>query len=203
MDASSHFSTTLDIAQKRIDSAISAKLDQFLSLADYDWTPKEARKEGQEADFLPEMVQWLSTMMESVLVTLPIATKMQAYKAAFQYMGDQMLVSLILDSTFSSLFVLYSFWTPNLFFSILSLSFSLLLWQNAYLLSKDDPSVNLLALRNLDIDVAYLNAYAVKLGDSSFESVFGEIRQVSWKTLVQTLSISISRSYSFLLTLTT
>lgn len=93
LDASSHFSTTLDLAQRRIDSAISAKLDQFLSLADYDWTPKEARKEGQEADFLPEMVQWLSTMMESVLVTLPTATKMQAYKAGFQYMGDQLLVS--------------------------------------------------------------------------------------------------------------
>jgi len=93
LDASSHFSTTLDIAQRRIDSAIAAKLDQFLSLADYDWTPSKARPESQEADFLPEMAQWLSTMMESVLVTLPISTKMQAYKSAFKYMVDQLLVS--------------------------------------------------------------------------------------------------------------
>lgn len=81
------------MAQKRIDSAIASKLDQFFDLAEYDWTPEAVREGGQQASFLQDMLDWLTTMMESVLTLLPRETKQMAYRTAFQHMADQLWVS--------------------------------------------------------------------------------------------------------------
>jgi hypothetical protein len=89
LDASSHFTITLELAQKRIDSAIANKISEFFGMAEYDWTPAQEHSEPQE--WLPEMLQWLSTMMESVLVLLPREIKLEHYKSAFKYVADTLL----------------------------------------------------------------------------------------------------------------
>ncbi|EPQ27215.1 uncharacterized protein PFL1_05138 [Pseudozyma flocculosa PF-1] len=91
LDASVHFATTLSLAQQRIDSALASKLDQFIGLAEYDWTPARSREPGQHAAYLQDVLDWLTTMMDSVLILLPRDVKMNAYRAAFRYMADQLL----------------------------------------------------------------------------------------------------------------
>lgn len=94
LDASSHFNTTLDMAQQRIDSAIATKITEFFGMAEYDWTPSRETKEP--SDWLPEMLQWLSTMMESVLILLPREIKMNHYKSAFRFVADTLLNEYLL-----------------------------------------------------------------------------------------------------------
>lgn len=136
LDASSHFNTTLDMAQKRIDSAIAAKLKDFFEMAEYDLTSTQEQKEV--SDYLPEMLQWLETMMERGLVALPSEIKIEHYRSAFKYVSDMLI--------------------------------------NDQLLSKDDPKLSILALRNMIVDLNYLEMQAGKLQEGLL-SVFDEIRQ--------------------------
>lgn len=93
LDASSHFTATLDIAQARIDSAIGAKLLEFIELEEMDWTRASDPPSGraQPSSYIFEMLTWLETMMESVLVLLPRETKLRAYRSAFRYVASQLL----------------------------------------------------------------------------------------------------------------
>lgn len=95
LDASTHFNTTLDMAQQRIDSAIATKISEFFGMAEYNWVPTRQSREPQE--WLAEMLQWLSTMMESVLVLLPRDIKMEHYKTAFRYVADTLLNDQLLS----------------------------------------------------------------------------------------------------------
>lgn len=96
LDASSHFSATLDIAQARIDSAISAKLLEFIDLEDMDWIPAGGDA-SRASSYISEMITWLEAMMESVLVLLPKSTKTKAYKSAFTYIASELLNNHLLS----------------------------------------------------------------------------------------------------------
>jgi hypothetical protein len=74
LDASGHFSQSLDLAQRRIDAALGAKLKEFVEMGEFDATPTRLRTE--EPEYVGEMTRWLTTMMESVLVLLPQETKL-------------------------------------------------------------------------------------------------------------------------------
>lgn len=95
LDASGHFTTTLDLAQQRIDSAIASRLVEFFGMAEIDLTPNQVRREP--AEYLGEMLQWLTTMMESVLLILPRDIKMLHYRTAFTYIADQLLNDNVLS----------------------------------------------------------------------------------------------------------
>ncbi len=95
LDASPHFTTSLELAQKRIDTATAAKLAQFLDLEEYEMTPAQPRTEA--SGHLGEMLAWLTTMMESVLALLPPATKEIAYKNAFRYIGEHLIKTCLLS----------------------------------------------------------------------------------------------------------
>lgn len=74
LDASGHFSHSLDLAQRRIDAALRAKLAEFMEMSEFDAKPTRTRT--GEPEYIGEMTRWLTTMMESVLVLLPSETKM-------------------------------------------------------------------------------------------------------------------------------
>lgn len=93
LDASSHFNATLDIAQARINSAICAKLLEFIDLEDMNWTPPPLGTRFMASSYVDDMLTWLETMMESVLILLPRATKLRAYQNAFAYIAGELLVS--------------------------------------------------------------------------------------------------------------
>lgn len=97
LDASSHLTTTLEIAQKRIDTALFVKLDQFVDLLEYDWTPASARQGSQPSSYLVDLLDWLSTMMESALVLLPPDAKAATFSSCFMHITNRMLNSILLD----------------------------------------------------------------------------------------------------------
>ncbi|CAO1614166.1 unnamed protein product [Sympodiomycopsis kandeliae] len=97
LNASSHFGATLDIAQARIDSAIFGKLLEFIDLEEMNWTPPPNKMECRPSSYIFEMMTWLETMMESVLVLLPKETKMKAYKNAFDYISNELLSNHLLS----------------------------------------------------------------------------------------------------------
>ncbi|WFD29125.1 Rab GTPase-binding exocyst subunit S15 [Malassezia sp. CBS 17886] len=99
LDASQHMATTLEIAQKRIDTALFVKLDQFLDLREYDWTPplQQQTAPTQASGYLRDLIDWLSTMMDSALVLLPPAAKAATYKSCFMHITSRLLNSALLD----------------------------------------------------------------------------------------------------------
>ena len=99
LDASQHLAGTLEIAQKRIDRALFVKLDQFLDLLEYDWIPPRPRQSTQAvaSSYLRDLLDWLSTMMESALVLLPKDAKDATFKSSFMHITNRMLNSALLD----------------------------------------------------------------------------------------------------------
>ncbi|TKY88144.1 hypothetical protein EX895_002854 [Sporisorium graminicola] len=94
LDASKHFVATLRIAEDKINLAFAAKLDQFLGLAEYDLAPVPAAAavgQGQHSGWLQDTVDWLRTMMESVLVLLPPGVKAKVYSAAYAHLSNSLL----------------------------------------------------------------------------------------------------------------
>ncbi|KAL4399832.1 Rab GTPase-binding exocyst subunit S15 [Malassezia pachydermatis] len=99
LDASHHLATTMEIAQKRIDTALFVKLDQFLDLLEYDWTPLQPRQgaQHQASGYLRDLVDWLSTMMDSALVLLPKDAKEATFSSCFMHVTNRLLNSALLD----------------------------------------------------------------------------------------------------------
>lgn len=192
LDASSHFSTTLDIAQARIDSAIGGKLLEFIDLEEMNWTPNAGPggfRTQRASGYIDEMLTWLETMMESVLVLLPQETKMKAYKSAFTYIANELLVSLRSSTMLSRAQML------NTFGSIRS--------QNNHLLSKDVDKVSLDGLRQLLKDVDTLAAEATRLTSTGQAPARTPANKTStgkdglssiWLELRQTLAIVLNES---------
>ncbi|PWY99296.1 exocyst complex subunit Sec15-like protein [Testicularia cyperi] len=96
LDASSHFVTTLSIAETKIGQALASKLDQFIGLAEYDWTTARSKPAGSPAPWLQDALDWLTTMMDSVLVLLPPETKTRAYQASYRHITTSLLDSQLL-----------------------------------------------------------------------------------------------------------
>ncbi|CDU22519.1 related to secretory pathway protein (exocyst complex protein Sec15) [Sporisorium scitamineum] len=90
LDASKHFVATLRIAEDKINLAFAAKLDQFLGLAEYELSATTAVGE-KHSGWLQDTVDWLRTMMESVLVLLPPAVKAKVYSAAYGHLSNSLL----------------------------------------------------------------------------------------------------------------
>ena len=99
LDASQHLAGTLEVAQKRIDTALFVKLDQFLDLLEYDWTPPMPKRDGQAhaSGYLVDMLDWLSTMMESALVLLSAQAKAATFTSCFMHITSRLLNSVLMD----------------------------------------------------------------------------------------------------------
>ncbi|CBQ69901.1 related to secretory pathway protein (exocyst complex protein Sec15) [Sporisorium reilianum SRZ2] len=100
LDASKHFVATLRIAEDKINVAFAAKLDQFLGLAEYDLAPAAGTAaQAQHSGWLQDTVDWLRTMMESVLVLLPPSVKAKVYSAAYAHLSNSLLDRQVLDAS--------------------------------------------------------------------------------------------------------
>ncbi|SYW85213.1 related to secretory pathway protein (exocyst complex protein Sec15) [Ustilago bromivora] len=88
LGASKHFVETLRIAEVKIADAFGGKLDQFLGLAEYDFSPNTASGGGGgHSPWLQDMLDWLTTMMQSVLILLPASVKASVYASAYTHLA--------------------------------------------------------------------------------------------------------------------
>ncbi|KAI3628205.1 Rab GTPase-binding exocyst subunit S15 [Malassezia furfur] len=99
LEASHHLAGTLEVAQKRIDTALFVKLDQFLDLLEYDWTPAVPKRDDQAhaSSYIVDMIDWLSTMMESALVLLSPEAKAATFTSCFMHITSRLLNAVLLD----------------------------------------------------------------------------------------------------------
>ncbi|KAJ1019331.1 hypothetical protein NDA13_006248 [Ustilago tritici] len=88
LGASKHFVETLRIAEVKIADAFGGKLDQFLGLAEYDFSPNTASGGGGgHSPWLQDTLDWLTTMMQSVLILLPASVKASVYASAYTHLA--------------------------------------------------------------------------------------------------------------------
>ncbi|RHZ47096.1 hypothetical protein Glove_593g29 [Diversispora epigaea] len=71
--AAGEFRETRKKAEKRIFELVNSKIDDFLELADYDWTP--ATFQNNPSPFLQDMVGFLRALIGSTLYNLPMSIK--------------------------------------------------------------------------------------------------------------------------------
>jgi len=83
LNAVTSLEATLTRALARITSLISAKLDQFFELSEYEWTP--LARESSPSMYLYELVNWLTTVVDSLYIKE--IYKDEAYKGALNYIA--------------------------------------------------------------------------------------------------------------------
>jgi hypothetical protein len=74
----------------RINDQISAKVEDFFELSEYDWTPQGP--EAAPSMYLYELVNWLTTVVDSLVIKEKY--KDTAYTGAASYIADCLMVSL-------------------------------------------------------------------------------------------------------------
>ncbi|KAN0128553.1 Exocyst complex subunit Sec15-like domain containing protein [Lactarius tabidus] len=92
LTAATSFRKTQSRATTRITSLINLKLDDFFGLSEYVWTP--AARENAPSMYLYELVNWLTTVVDSLQIS--DANKQEAYHAAAAYIA-QCLMDFLTD----------------------------------------------------------------------------------------------------------
>ncbi|CAG8604575.1 6893_t:CDS:10 [Acaulospora morrowiae] len=95
LKASDEFRETRKKAEKRIFELVNSKIDDFLELADYDWTP--ATFQNHPSPFLQDMVGFLDALINSTLYNLPMSIKTFMYFDTLSHLATS-LRDLILSS---------------------------------------------------------------------------------------------------------
>ncbi|KZS98038.1 exocyst complex component sec15 subunit [Sistotremastrum niveocremeum HHB9708] len=78
-------------ATNRIEAVISSKLNDFLELSEYNFTPKN--REDMPSMYLYEMVNWLTTVVDSLAIQERY--KDEAYKSAIDYVAERLTEFLV------------------------------------------------------------------------------------------------------------
>ncbi|KAK4046374.1 Rab GTPase-binding exocyst subunit S15 [Microbotryomycetes sp. JL201] len=79
LESLASFQHTLSLTQDRIVSNISQKMDSFFEEASYDWTASRPPKSSDASAFLQDLIDFLTTVMMSVLIQLPEFSKDYSY----------------------------------------------------------------------------------------------------------------------------
>lgn len=90
LDSLASFQQTLTLTQDRMVKEISQKIDNFFEEAQYPWTTAQAppAQQAEEASsYLQDMVDYVSTVMVSVLVQLPDFAKDYVYRGALAHVA--------------------------------------------------------------------------------------------------------------------
>ncbi|GAA6046541.1 hypothetical protein JCM3770_006200 [Rhodotorula araucariae] len=88
LDSLASFQQTLTQTQDRMVAQISQKIDTFFEEAQYPWTanqPPPAQAAGEASPYLQDLIDYVSTVMMSVLVQLPEFAKDYVYRGALRH----------------------------------------------------------------------------------------------------------------------
>ncbi|GAA5918475.1 hypothetical protein JCM1841_003987 [Sporobolomyces salmonicolor] len=97
LDSLASFRQTLTQTQDRIVANISQKMDSFFEEAEYPWTASQPPPPGEAASgYLHDLIDFLSTVMMSVLIQLPEFAKDYVYRGALSHCAS-LLMSYLTD----------------------------------------------------------------------------------------------------------
>ncbi|TPX48757.1 hypothetical protein SeLEV6574_g01846 [Synchytrium endobioticum] len=89
LQAQQAFKNSKKAAETRIIELINGKIDQFLEVADYDWTPAQAA--AQPSTWLSDLAEITSTVIASTVTNLPGEAKELVYHDAFTHLADALM----------------------------------------------------------------------------------------------------------------
>ena len=97
LDSLASFQQTLKLTQDRIVANISHKMDSFFEEAEYQWTISNAPGADEASGYLMDLIDFLSTVMMSVLIQLPEFSKDYVYRGALAHCS-MVLMSYLTDA---------------------------------------------------------------------------------------------------------
>lgn len=139
------------MALSRVNSSIASKLDDFFGLAEYDWTPP--KREENPSMYLYELVNWLTTVVDSLVVK--DAYKDKAYRGAADYIAECFMVSAPYCANAITDYVPQDFLT-----------------------GRNVPMINENGVANLVTDIDFLEDEFKKSGHAHLNAAFLELRLV-------------------------
>lgn len=93
------FSSSLSLAQVRIAQVIASKVDDFFELAEINWTPSARRPTGVPATYVDEMISFLTSFVDAVLVAMSEGVQRLTYRRAVEHIAATFMVRV--HSSFS------------------------------------------------------------------------------------------------------
>lgn len=100
MDSLASFQHTLTLTQDRIVANISQKMDSFFEEAEYNWLASQPPPSNEASGYLQDLIDFLSTVMMSVLIQLPEFSKDYVYRGALAHCA---MLLMVRDHRWSSL----------------------------------------------------------------------------------------------------
>lgn len=93
LNTSSVVNEAKTFGEMRIFEITNSKIDAFFELADYDWEGLNIR--NKPTPFLRDMVEYLTTVVTSTLVNLPLMLRASIYFSVFTHICDTMKLMLL------------------------------------------------------------------------------------------------------------
>lgn len=94
LDSSRAFQATLSFSEETILSRVHAKIKDFFELAEYDWTTDRMMavdEDGEASVYLIECMNYLKTVMTSVLSILPNNVRVSIHLGAWSYIAQRLM----------------------------------------------------------------------------------------------------------------
>ncbi|EGG00037.1 uncharacterized protein MELLADRAFT_118143 [Melampsora larici-populina 98AG31] len=94
LDSSRAFQATLSFSEETILSRVHAKIKDFFELAEYDWTTDRMMavdEDGEASVYLIECMNYLKTVMTSVLSILPHNVRVAIHLGAWSYIAQRLM----------------------------------------------------------------------------------------------------------------
>jgi hypothetical protein len=82
------------LTQDRIVANVSQKMDSFFEEAEYNWTTAQPPATAEASGYLQDLIDFLSTVMMSVLIQLPEFSKDYVYRGALSHCAMVLTVSV-------------------------------------------------------------------------------------------------------------
>lgn len=95
LDSLRAFHATLEQCEDRILMQVNAKTKDFFGLAEYDWAADKPPPPGSDrhpSEWLQECLDYLNTVMNSVLVQLPPSVRINIYHGAMSHIANGLMV---------------------------------------------------------------------------------------------------------------
>lgn len=92
LESLASFRRTLHLTQDRIVANVAQKTDSFFEEAQYDWNARSPPVVGEPNGYLMDLVEFLSTVMMSVLIQLPEFSKDYVYRGALTHCAEVLMV---------------------------------------------------------------------------------------------------------------
>lgn len=170
LDSLASFQQTLTQTQDRMVAQISQKIDNFFEEAQYPWSaqqPPAPHEAGEASAYLQDLIDYVSTVMMSVLIQLPEFAKDYVYRGALAHVAMVLQVGCLPTPPLGNSAKTRARVVADVFRSAQS-----------YLTDRDPRAISDAGMLHLARDVRWLVSHVQSFGNERLADVFAELNQV-------------------------